>query len=123
MIPTDVKLHQVSGILEMSYEDGTTHYLSAEFLRINSPSAEVQGHSQEQAILQHGKKMVKIGDLIPQGHYALRIHFTDGHDSGIYTWEYLFDLGHNQADLWSEYLAQLKKAGKTREPQFIAISQ
>ncbi|MFT4677141.1 MAG: DUF971 family protein [Candidatus Azotimanducaceae bacterium] len=123
MIPTDVKLHQVSGILEMSYGDGTTHYLSAEFLRINSPSAEVQGHSQEQAILQHGKKMVKIGDLIPQGHYALRIHFTDGHDSGIYTWEYLFDLGHNQADLWSEYLAQLKKAGKTREPQFIAISQ
>jgi len=123
MIPTDVKLHQVSGILEMSYENGTVHNLSAEFLRINSPSAEVQGHSQEQAILQHGKKMVKIGDLIPQGHYALRIHFTDGHDSGIYSWEYLFELGSNQADLWSEYLEQLKKAGKTREPQFIAISQ
>lgn len=123
MIPTDVKLHQVSGILELSYENGLVHNLSAEFLRINSPSAEVQGHSKEQAILQHGKKMVKIGDLIPQGHYALRIHFSDGHDSGIYSWEYLFELGSNQDNLWSEYLAQLKKAGKTREPQFIAISQ
>ena len=123
MIPTDVKLHQVSGILELNYENGLVHNLSAEFLRINSPSAEVQGHSKEQAILQHGKKMVKIGDLIPQGHYALRIHFSDGHDSGIYSWEYLFELGSNQDTLWSNYLAQLEKAGKTREPQFIAISQ
>tara|TARA_R110002110_G_scaffold181504_1_gene387861 strand:- start:306 stop:677 length:372 start_codon:yes stop_codon:yes gene_type:complete len=123
MIPTDVKLHQVSGVLELHYEDGTIHNLSAEFLRVYSPSAEVQGHSKEQAVLQHGKKMVKIADLIPQGHYALRIQFSDGHDSGIYSWEYLYELGSRQDILWADYLALLKKAGKTREPQFIAVSK
>ncbi len=123
MIPTDIKLHQVSGVLELQYEDGTIYNLSAEFLRVYSPSAEVQGHSKEQAVLQHGKKMVKIADLIPQGHYAIRIEFSDGHDSGIYSWEYLHDLGSQQDQLWADYLAQLKKANKTREPQFIAVSQ
>tara|TARA_R110002072_G_scaffold103600_1_gene227237 strand:+ start:2999 stop:3370 length:372 start_codon:yes stop_codon:yes gene_type:complete len=122
MIPTDVKLHQASGVLELGYEDGTIHNLSAEFLRVHSPSAEVQGHSKEQAVLQHGKKMVKIADLIPQGHYALRIIFSDGHDSGIFTWEYFYELGSQQDILWSEYLKNLEKAGKTRAPQFIAIS-
>lgn len=123
MIPTDVKLHQVSGVLELNYEDGGVFNLSAEFLRVHSPSAEVQGHSPDQAVLQTGKKMVKIADLIPQGHYALRIHFSDGHDSGIYSWEYLFDLGSRQDQLWAAYLKELEKAGKSREPQFIAISQ
>lgn len=123
MIPTDVKLRQVSGILELYYEDGTQFNLPAEYLRVYSPSAEVQGHSKEQAVLQHGKKMVKIADLIPQGHYALRIIFSDGHDSGIYSWEYLHDLGARQDQLWADYLAQLEKAGKSREPQFIAVSQ
>ncbi|MFN3238315.1 MAG: gamma-butyrobetaine hydroxylase-like domain-containing protein [Pseudomonadales bacterium] len=123
MIPTDVKLRQVSGILELYYEDGMQFNLPAEYLRVYSPSAEVQGHSKEQAVLQHGKKMVKIADLIPQGHYALRIVFSDGHDSGIYSWEYLHDLGARQDQLWAEYLAQLEKAGKSREPQFIAVSQ
>lgn len=123
MIPNDIKLHQVSGILELQYEDGTQFNLSAEFLRVHSPSAEVQGHSQDQAVLQHGKKMVKIADLIPQGNYALRIEFSDGHDSGIYSWQYLFELGSKQDQLWADYLAQLKAAGKTREPQFIAVSQ
>jgi DUF971 family protein len=123
MIPTDIKLHQVSSVLELQYEDGTIYNLSAEFLRVYSPSAEVQGHSKEQAVLQHGKKMVKIADLIPQGHYAIRIEFSDGHDSGIYSWEYLHDLGSQQDQLWADYLAQLKKANKTREPQFIAVSQ
>jgi DUF971 family protein len=123
MIPTDIKLHQVSSVLELQYEDGTINNLSAEFLRVYSPSAEVQGHSKEQAVLQHGKKMVKIADLIPQGHYAIRIEFSDGHDSGIYSWEYLHDLGSQQDQLWADYLAQLKKANKTREPQFIAVSQ
>ncbi len=123
MIPTDVKLHQVSGILELVYEDGRQFNLSAEFLRVHSPSAEVQGHSRDQAVLQHGKKMVKIADLIPQGHYALRIEFSDGHDSGIFSWEYLFELGANQDQLWAQYLDSLEKAGKTREPQFIAVSQ
>lgn len=123
MIPSDVKLHQVSGILELCYEDGRLFNLSAEFLRVHSPSAEVQGHSPDQAVLQHGKKMVKIADLVPQGHYALRIEFSDGHDSGIYSWEYLFELGSRQDQLWADYLEQLEKAGKTREPQFIAVSQ
>ena len=123
MIPTDVKLHQVSGILELCYEDGKQFNLSAEFLRVYSPSAEVQGHSKEQAVLQHGKKMVKIADLVPQGHYAIKIEFSDGHDSGIYSWEYLHELGANQAELWADYLKQLEEAGKSREPQFIAVSQ
>ena len=123
MILTDVKLHQVSGILELSYEDGTQYNISAEFLRVHSPSAEVQGHSQEQAVLQHGKKHVKIADLIPQGHYAIRIVFSDDHDSGIFSWDYLFQLGSNQAQLWAEYLDKLEQAGKSREPQFIAVSQ
>lgn len=123
MIPTDIKLHQVSGILELCYEDGKLFNLSAEFLRVYSPSAEVQGHSKEQAVLQHGKKMVKIADLVPQGHYAIKIEFSDGHDSGIYSWEYLHELGANQAELWADYLKQLEEAGKSREPQFIAVSQ
>lgn len=123
MILTDVKLHQVSGILELSYDDGTQYNISAEFLRVHSPSAEVQGHSQEQAVLQHGKKHVKIADLIPQGHYAIRIVFSDDHDSGIFSWDYLFQLGSNQAQLWAEYLDKLEQAGKSREPQFIAVSQ
>jgi len=123
MIPADVKLHQISGILELGYEDGTIFNLSAEYLRVHSPSAEVQGHSREQAVLQFGKKMVKIADIIPQGHYAIRIHFSDNHDSGIFSWAYLHELGSNQDRLWSEYLANLEKAGKTREPQFIAVGQ
>jgi len=122
-IPTDVKLHQVSGVLELVYEDGTTFSLPAEYLRVYSPSAEVQGHSPGQAVLQHGKKMVKIASLLPQGHYAIRIEFSDGHDTGIYSWPYLFALGSNQTEKWEEYLHQLAKAGKQREPQFIAISK
>ena len=121
MIPTEIKLHQISGILELIYEDGTCFNLSAEFLRVNSPSAEVQGHSKDQAVLQHGKKMVKIADIVNQGHYAIRIDFSDGHDTGIFSWAYLYQLGRNQADLWQDYLKQLKDAGKSREPQFIAI--
>ena len=123
MIPTDVKLHQLSGVLELCYEDGTQFNLPAEYLRVYSPSAEVQGHSKDQAVLQHGKKMVKIADLIPQGHYALRLEFSDGHDSGIYSWDYLFELGSQQDQLWADYLKQLEQAGKSREPQFIAVSQ
>ncbi|MBL4679939.1 MAG: DUF971 domain-containing protein [Pseudomonadales bacterium] len=121
MIPTEVKLHQISGVLELIYEDGTIFKLSAEFLRVNSPSAEVQGHSKDQAVLQHGKKMVKIADIVNQGHYAIRIDFSDGHDTGIFSWEYLFKLGQNQANMWQDYLKQLEDAGKSREPQFIAI--
>ena len=123
MTPTDIKLHQVSGILELVYEGGSSFKLSAEYLRVYSPSAEVQGHSKDQAILQHGKKMVKIADIVAQGHYAIRINFSDGHDTGIYSWQYLYNLGTGYETLWQDYLEQLKQAGKSREPQFIAVSR
>lgn len=123
MTPTQVKLHQISGILELTYADGLRFDLPAEYLRVYSPSAEVQGHSANQAVLQFGKKHVKIANLEPQGHYAIKIIFSDGHDSGIYSWRYLFELGHQQAEKWADYLAQLEAAGKQREPQFIVVSR
>ena len=121
MIPIDVNLHQISGVLELNYEDGTCFNLSAEFLRVYSPSAEVQGHSKDQAILQYGKKMVKIANIVSQGHYAIRIDFSDGHDTGIYSWKFLYELGMNHANMWQDYLKKLEEAGKYREPQFIAV--
>ncbi|MFT5208951.1 MAG: DUF971 family protein [Flavobacterium sp.] len=121
MIPIDVNLHQVSGVLELNYEDGTCFNLNAEFLRVYSPSAEVQGHSKDQAVLQHGKKMVKIANIVSQGHYAIRIDFSDGHDTGIYSWQYLYEMGTNHANMWQAYLKKLEDAGKSREPQFIAV--
>ncbi len=84
MTPVEVKLHQVSSVLELIYEDGTNFDLPAEYLRVFSPSAEVQGHSLDEAVLQHGKMMVKIANLKPQGHYAIRIEFSDGHNSGVF---------------------------------------
>ena len=123
MVPSDVKLHRASAILELRYEDGRGHELSAEYLRVYSPSAEVQGHSPDQAVLQHGKRDVKITDVIPQGHYAIKLVFSDGHDSGIFSWDYLFDLGNNFEHHWADYLQRLEQAGKKRESQFIAISR
>ena len=123
MIPSEVKLHQVSAILELVYEGGKVFNLRAEYLRVYSPSAEVQGHSADQKVLQFGKKMVKIANLIPQGHYAIRIEFSDGHDTGIFSWQYLYELGEHQDDKWSSYVKELEQAGKSREPQFIAVSQ
>ena len=123
MIPTEVKLHQVSGVLELIYADGLRFELPAEYLRVYSPSAEVQGHSKSQAVLQVGKKHVKIANLEPQGHYAIKIIFSDGHNSGIYSWTFLHELGSQHPEKWADYLAQLDAAGKQREPQFIAISR
>ncbi|HJL60605.1 MAG TPA: DUF971 domain-containing protein [Pseudomonadales bacterium] len=123
MTPVEVKLHQVSSVLELIYEDGTNFDLPAEYLRVFSPSAEVQGHSLDEAVLQHGKMMVKIANLKPQGHYAIRIEFSDGHNSGVFSWQYLYKLGKNQAAKWAEYLEKLEKAGKSREPQFIAVGR
>jgi len=123
MIPQEIKLHQVSGLLELVYEDGVTVNLSAEYLRVFSPSAEVQGHSPDQAVLQTGKQMVKIAKLVPQGHYAIRIEFSDGHDTGIFSWQYLFELGSKQEDNWAAYLKKLEDAGKSRQPQFIAVGR
>lgn len=120
MSPNDVIVHSRSATLELIYDD-ITHVLSAEYLRVHSPSAEVQGHSPGQTVLQTGKKHVTFREIEPQGHYALKIEFSDGHDSGIYTWDYLRELGDNQQTYWQAYLDELTKSSKSREPQFIAV--
>ena len=121
--PSSINVHKKSAVLELIYKNGRSHHLPAEYLRVFSPSAEVQGHSPEQAILQHGKKNVQFLDIQAQGHYAVKISFSDGHDSGIYSWDYLFDLGKNYNKNWGKYLADLKSAGKSRDTQFISLSQ
>ena len=119
--PTAVNVYKKSATLELIYDNGDSHQLSAEYLRVFSPSAEVQGHGQGQAVLQYGKKDVQFLDIEPQGHYAIKITFSDGHDSGIFSWEYLFQLGESQQENWQQYLAELGAAGKSRSPQFIAL--
>jgi DUF971 family protein len=115
MKPTKVKLHKQSRILELDF-GGQLFQLSAEYLRVHSPSAEVKGHGPGQAVLQFGKKEVGIRQLELAGNYALKIYFDDGHDSGIYTWDYLYDLGKNQESYWQTYLDALQAAGKSRDP-------
>ena len=115
MQPVDIRLHKKSGILELSYPDGINHRLPAEFLRVLSPSAEVRGHGQGQEVLQTGKRQVLITTLEPVGHYGLKLHFDDDHNTGIYTWDYLYELGENQAPLWEDYLTKRKAAGASRE--------
>lgn len=123
MLPKEIRLHQKSGVLDIEFEDGTVHELPAEYLRVYSPSAEVQGHGPGQSVLQHGKRDVKIAALEPQGNYAIKIVFSDGHDSGIFSWAYLKDLGDRHDELWADYLQRLEAAGKSRQPQFIAVSR
>ncbi|MDA9909586.1 DUF971 domain-containing protein [Gammaproteobacteria bacterium] len=115
MQPDDIKLHRKSAILELKYDDGGIYSLPAEFLRVNSPSAEVRGHGQGQEVLQTGKKHVKIDNIDAIGNYAIRLHFDDDHNTGIYSWEYLRELCLNQAALWDSYLMKLQKAGARRE--------
>jgi len=114
MIPSAINLHKASKTLTLKYPSGEEYHLPAEILRVHSPSAEVQGHGNP--ILQFGKINVGISHVEPAGQYALKITFDDGHDSGLFTWEYLYQLGQRQAELWAEYLADLKKAGKSRDP-------
>ncbi len=113
--PQGLRLHKRSRTLEIIYPDGA-FVLKAEFLRVYSPSAEVQGHGPGQAVLQWGKQEVALTQVISQGNYAVKLLFDDGHDSGIYTWSYLRELAVNQASLWQDYLAQLAQAGKSRDP-------
>jgi DUF971 family protein len=115
-IPTEIKLHQASRAMELSFADGTSFRMSYEFLRVYSPSAEVRGHGPGQETLQVGKREVTIAEVEPVGHYAIRPKFSDGHDTGIYSWEYLHDLGTRQQDLWQRYLARLAAAGASRDP-------
>lgn len=122
MKPVSINVHKKSATLELKYENGDSHTLTAEYLRVFSPSAEVQGHSPEQAVLQFGKKNVAFKNLEPQGHYAIKIVFSDGHDSGIYSWDYLLELAINHETKWQQYLDALREAGKSRDPQFIAVN-
>ena len=114
--PTELKLHQLSRILEVHFDDGSQFHLPCEYLRVFSPSAEVRGHGPGQEVLQAGKKEVEILDLEPVGTYAVQPRFSDGHATGIYSWDYLHELGTNRASLWQVYLERLKAAGARREP-------
>jgi DUF971 family protein len=114
--PTSVILHTASRVLEIAFDDGSSFRLPFEFLRVHSPSAEVRGHGVGQETLQTGKRDVTIDNLQPVGHYAIRPTFSDGHDSGIYSWDYLYELGSRQDSLWQDYLERLQAAGASRDP-------
>jgi DUF971 family protein len=116
LTPSSIVLHNKSRFLELAFEDGRTFKLPYEFLRVYSPSAEVRGHGPGQETLQAGKRNVTITEVEAVGHYALRPKFSDGHDTGIYSWDYLYDLGQRQDELWRQYLDRLAKAGASREP-------
>ena len=112
--PTEIKLHQKSRLLEIAFADGRTFRLPYEFLRVLSPSAEVRGHGPGQEVLQVEKSKVEIRALDPVGSYAVQPTFSDGHATGIYSWDYLYYLGENQEKLWAEYLQKLEQAGASR---------
>ena len=114
-LPTEIKLHQVSRMLELTFDDGKHFQLPCEFLRVYSPSAEVRGHGPGQETLQVGKKNVEIKSIEAVGNYAIQLAFSDGHNTGIYSWDILYDFGVRQAELWQDYLARLEKAGASRE--------
>lgn len=109
--PVDIRLHQASRRLEISFDDGRTAMLSCEYLRVYSPSAEVRGHGAGQEVLQVGKESVNITGIEPVGNYAVRLTFSDGHDTGLYSWDYLYDLAEHQDTLWQAYLERLAAAG------------
>lgn len=113
---TGLTLHRASEVLEVTYADGSVFRLPFEYLRVQSPSAEVRGHGVGQAVLQTGKRGIKITDLQPVGQYAVRPVFSDGHDSGLYTWAYLYQLGAEYDTRWAAYLAELEAQGASRDP-------
>ncbi len=115
MTPTDITLHQKSRILEITFDDGRTFRLPYELLRVYSPSAEVRGHGPGQEVLQTGKRLVEIRSVEPVGSYAVQPAFSDGHSTGIYSWDYLYELGENQDKLWAQYLERLSAAGASRD--------
>ncbi|MEJ2107064.1 MAG: DUF971 domain-containing protein [Acidiferrobacteraceae bacterium] len=113
--PTEIKLHRASRILEIAFEDGRRFELPCEYLRVYSPSAEVRGHGPGQEVLQLGKENVNIEQIEPVGNYAVILHFDDGHNTGIYSWETLYELGDQQDKYWADYLARLDEAGYKRK--------
>lgn len=114
-IPTEIKLHQQSRLLEVTFGDGANFKLSYEYLRVWSPSAEVRGHGPGQETLQTGKRDVVIKSVEPVGNYAVKLVFSDGHDSGLYSWDTLYDLGSHQEEYWQDYLQRLEAAGASRD--------
>ncbi len=114
-IPSEIKLHQKSRRLELIYEGGEAYSLDFEYLRVYTPSAEARGHGPGQETLQTGKRNVDLERIEPVGTYALRLVFSDGHDSGLYSWDMLYNLGKHHAELWAEYLEQIEKQGLSRD--------
>jgi DUF971 family protein len=120
--PTTVTVHQTSRVLEIGFDDGALFRIPFEMLRVFSPSAEVQGHGPGQEVLQTGKRDVGIDGVEAVGHYAIQPTFSDGHESGIFSWTYLYDLGSRQEELWQNYLDRLAQAGKDRNEPMIAAA-
>lgn len=114
--PTEIKLHQKSRLMELAFPDGQRFQISYELLRVYSPSAEVRGHGPGQEVLQVGKRTVEVTALEPSGSYAVQPTFSDGHSTGIFSWDYLYWLGQNRDTLWQQYLERLAQAGASREP-------
>lgn len=121
--PTEIKLHQKSRVLEIAFADGKRYTLPFEFLRVYSPSAEVRGHGPGQEVLQVGKKDVEITHIEPVGSYAVQLVFSDGHDSGIYSWDYFYNIGASQDEMWAHYLERMQAAGASREAGTGAFAQ
>jgi DUF971 family protein len=113
--PESINLHQKSRNLEIAFDNGQNFELSCELLRVYSPSAEVKGHGPGQSVLQTGKENVSITNIEPVGHYAVKLIFDDGHETGLYSWAYLYELGENKDQLWKDYLHALSDAGHQRQ--------
>lgn len=113
--PIEIKLHKQSRVLDITFSDGKKFEFPCEFLRVHSPSAEVSGHSPGQETLQTGKKTVNIANIEPVGNYAIQLIFTDGHNTGLYSWDLLYRYGINQQAMWQQYLQRLEAAGESRE--------
>jgi len=120
--PTDIVLHSQSKVMEIAFSDGLRFRIPYELLRVYSPSAEVQGHGPGQEVLQTGKREVAIVALEPVGHYAVQPQFSDGHNSGIFSWDYLYSLGQREAELWVQYEMRLKDAGVQRDEPMVSAS-
>ena len=121
MTPIKIKINKKTGSLSLEYQENENFLLTGEYLRVHSPSAEVKGHGKGQEILQNGKKFVKICSVESVGNYALKLIFSDSHDSGIYTWSYLYDLAIHQKKYWDIYLKKLSDSGKYRDPSLQAL--
>lgn len=120
--PTRIHLHRASGVLEIAWDDGARHELPAEYLRVYSPSAEVRGHGLAEPMLVPGKRDVRIARIEPVGRYAIRIVFSDGHDTGLYTWELLHDLACHREQYWQRYLERLSAAGMSRDSDVVKLA-